>query len=105
MTVWQITPPDLMTWLSPENRNHAIALFDFEPDILPTGELRLDLRIAFKCVPVRHEGLVAHADFYIGCTSASVHVEIEHGLLTAYTPDTHLSVNYKETESRTRTSR
>lgn len=102
---WHVNPPALTRWISPDDRDNAIVLMDLEPDVLATGELRLDLRVAFKYIAVRRKKLLSQADFYIGCTSASVQIDIEGEKINAFTPGKALTVNYKEVERRTRTSK
>src|ERR1044072_632181 len=65
-----VTPPELMTSISPPDRDSAIALVNFQPQALSKDRVRFDLRVAFQCIPVRKERLLSYADFYIGCTSA-----------------------------------
>jgi hypothetical protein len=57
-----------------------------------------------KCIEVRHATLFTDSDFYIGCSSASIHIQIEGGSIDPYTPHTRLTVNYKDTETRSRNS-
>lgn len=101
---WYVTPPELMPWLSSEDRDQSIVLFDFDPDVLETGELRFDLQVAFKCIAVHRQGWLDQADFYIASTSASVQIDFEAAQINACTPCMELTVNYTDTKKRTRVS-
>jgi hypothetical protein len=103
--VWRVSPPDLMSWIPRDAQKRSIALFDFEPDILPNGEVRIDLRVAFRCIAVRVQRGLLHADFYIGCQSAAVRVEVEGSSLTEHTQGAVLSVDYTDRMKRTRNSK
>jgi len=91
--------------MSSKDRDRAITLVDFEPDILASGDVRLDLRVAFKYIAVRSKGFIAHADFYIGCTSASVQLDVEGEEIKEFTQGMELTVNYRDVERRTRDSK
>jgi hypothetical protein len=94
-----------MSWIPRDAQKRSIALFDFEPDILPNGEVRIDLRVAFRCIEVRVQRGLQHADFYIGCQSAAVRVEVEGSSLTEHTQGAVLSVDYTDRMKRTRNSK
>jgi len=105
MRVWRISPPELMTWITADQRDRSIALIDFEPDVLGSGDVRIDMRVAFKCVAIRCKEGLRLADFYIGCQSAAIKVEVDEGILSDHTQGTCLSVDYKDSIKRTRNSK
>jgi hypothetical protein len=103
---WRVSPPDLMSFISAENRKTALALFDFEPDELENGKLRVDLRAAIKPIEVRHKEAFAltEADYYIGCTSASIEIEFDSDLVESHSTGAAFKVAYKHSETRKRSS-
>lgn len=99
-----VTPPVLMQLLTREEIQYAVVLFDLEPDVLPSSNVRLDLNVLLNSIPIPSKFLSSRADFYFGCTGVEIDVATTGGIIESYTPDEVMPTNYQNTVSRKRTS-
>ena len=99
----EITPPILTPWLSKAEKLTSLMLVDLEFDELKEQSIRLDLNVAFNCIPVRH-GLLQRADHYVGTSAGKIQVEFEHGHIDRYTEGDVLNVSYCNKIKRMRNS-
>ena len=95
-----ISPPNLVVWLSREERERNVVLIDLDADMEGTETLRLDVNVIFNPLPVRR-GTLTRVDYYIGSTGAEVSVDASGGKVHGHTPAATLDVNYSNaTQSR-----
>jgi len=91
---FSIDPPVLSPWISDEDKERNIILFDLQFDSTDDKDLRIDLDIAFNSIPVRRKNVV-RKDFYVGCTGAEIQVSLTKGvMIKEYTKASTLNVNY-----------
>ena len=94
MLKFNIEPPNLTPWLSDEERDRNIVLFDMQIDQDDLQRLRFDFDIAFNPISVRR-GDVDRKDYYVGCTGAEIFFKITDGEVVDYTKGSTLNVEYK----------
>ena len=92
-----ITPPNIVPWLTDEQRKKNIILLDFDFDIEVNGAYRIDLDVVFNPISVRR-GKVLFVDYYIGSTGAEITLDVSKGLLLYYTESTMLNNDYKNSK-------
>lgn len=97
----QISPLNIIPWLSDEERNSSIVLLDFSADIENDKTLRLDLNVVFNPISVRR-GIVNRVDYYVGSTGAEISIEATKGTIRDYTREATLNVKYSNTTKKQR---
>lgn len=99
----RISPPNILPWLSAEERRRTVVLFDFDADTECERTLRFTLNVIFRpiSIPV---GLVNQRDYYVGSTGADIFVETKDGSILQFTRGATLSVDYSNTTRRQRSS-
>lgn len=85
--------PNILPFLSEEERNANILLLDFEADREDESTLRLDLNVVFNPVAIRR-GTITRVDYHVGTTGAEITLEARDGSISGYTPPVALTVKY-----------
>jgi hypothetical protein len=94
MLDFDIEPPVLIPWLTDDERDRNIVLFDMQVDREEPLKLRFDFDVAFNPISVRR-GAIDRKDYYIGCTGAEFFFRINEGEILDYTKGSTLNVEYK----------
>ncbi len=90
-----VDPPDIIPWLSLEEREANIILLDFDADIIMGDVTKIDRNIVFNPKPVRR-GIAIRADYYVGTTGAEITLRTNGGNIQTHTESVKLDVNWLE---------
>jgi hypothetical protein len=93
-----VMPPQLLTWLTPEEKSRSLVLLelDLDSEAVAVSTYSVRLNIVFNKIPLRR-GHVLGADFNVGVCAADVEFEATDGSIRGFTPGTKVEVTRRNT--------